>query len=440
MSVDIIEVKLWGKTVGAIEWDSHERIANFNYDDEFIISGLEVSPFMAPLGDRIYRGRREEAFDGLPEFIADSLPDKFGNAIITAYFDKKGITAPNMTPLDRLAYIGERAMGALTYHPMIDHKEKKELDAINLSELVSAARRAISGNLNQNDKQSEEALNKMLSVGISAGGARAKAVINYNPETGEMKSGQFPANEGYEPWLIKFDGVGKDNALGTSEKYGRIEYAYHLMASDAGINMSQCKLLEENGRAHFMTKRFDRNGKDPLHMQSFCAMKGLDFNMNNLHSYEQYFHTVQTLTEDATQVEQAIKRCFFNVTARNQDDHTKNLSFLMDKKGEWSIAPAFDVTHAFNPNDGWTSAHQMSVNGKFRDISVNDLIASASDFLSHSEAIEILETVLSTVEKWGVYAGEAGLSELNASLIQENHRAQKMRAELDSISRPSLTP
>lgn len=440
MSVDLIEVRLWGKPVGAIEWDSQERIANFNYDDEFIVSGLEVSPFMAPLGDDVYRGRREEAFGGLPEFIADSLPDKFGNAIITAYFDKKGITAPNMTPLDKLAYIGERAMGALTYHPMIDHKEKRELDAINLSELVSAARRAISGSLSQDDRQSEEALNKMLSVGISAGGARAKAVINYNPETGEMKSGQFPADEGYEPWLIKFDGVGKDNALGTSEKYGRIEYAYHLMASDAGIDMSQCKLLEENGRAHFMTKRFDRNGKDSLHMQSFCAMKGLDFNMNNLHSYEQYFHTVQTLAEDASQLEQAIRRCYFNIAARNQDDHTKNLSFLMNKQGEWSIAPAFDVTYAYNPDDGWTSAHQMSVNGKFRDISAADLIAATSDFLSDSEAAEILEEVLNTVEKWMSYADKAGLSEKNASHIQKNHRVHKMMSELDLTSGSVLTP
>ncbi|MCX4190281.1 type II toxin-antitoxin system HipA family toxin [Methylophaga sp. OBS3] len=425
MSLDLIEVKLWGKTVGAIQWDNHERIANFNYDDEFIASGLEVSPFMAPLDERIYRGRREEAFAGLPEFIADSLPDKFGNAIITAYFDKKGITVPNMTPLDKLAYIGERAMGALTYDPMIDHMDKQELDAINLSELVSAARQAISGNLHKNDKQSEEALNKMLSVGISAGGARAKAVINYNPETGEMKSGQFPAEEGYEPWLIKFDGVGKDNALGTSENYGRIEYAYYLMASDAGVDMSQCQLLEENGRAHFMTKRFDRTGKDSIHMQSFCAMKGLDFNMNNLHSYEQYFHTVQTLTEDASQLEQAIRRCFLNIAARNQDDHTKNFSFLMNKQGEWSIAPAFDVIYAFNPNDGWTSAHQMSVNGKFKGISATDLITATSDFLSHSEAVKILEEVLGTVDKWMSYADRAGLSGKHASLIQENHRSNK---------------
>lgn len=432
MSIDIIEVKLWGRSVGAVVWDDRERIANFNYDDQFIASGLQISPFMAPLDGRVYRGRREEAFSGLPEFIADSLPDKFGNAIITAYFDKQGITAPDMTPLDKLAYIGERAMGALTFHPVIEHKNSIELDAISLSELVSAARQAISGNLNQNDAQSKKALNKMLSVGISAGGARAKAVINYNPETGEMRSGQFDVEEGYEPWLIKFDGVGKDNALGVSEKYGRIEYAYHLMAVAAGINMSECQLLTENSRAHFMTKRFDRDGSRRIHMQSFCAMKGLDFNMNSLHSYEQYFHTVQELTRDASQLEEAVRRCFFNVVARNQDDHTKNLSFLMDEKGEWSIAPAFDVSYAFNPNDGWTSAHQMSVNGKFKDISADDLFASVSEFLSLNEATDILNDVMEAVEKWMVSADEAGLSEDNALHIQKNHRATTFREALDS--------
>lgn len=431
--IDIIEVKLWDKSVGAIAWDSRDQIASFNYDDEFIALALEVSPFMAPLGDQVYRGRREEAFGGLPEFIADSLPDKFGNAIITAYFDKKGITAPTMTALDKLAYIGERAMGALTFHPMIDHKDKQELDPINLSELVSAARRAISGNINKDDKESEAALNKMLSVGISAGGARAKAVINYNPDTGEMKSGQFSADDGCEPWLIKFDGVGKDNALGMSEKYGRIEYAYHLMANEAGINMSQCQLLEENERAHFMTKRFDRDGANRIHMQSLCAMKGLDFNMNTLHSYEQYFHTVQTLTEDASQLKEAVRRCFFNIAARNQDDHTKNLSFLMNKQGEWSLAPAFDVTYAFNPNDGWTSAHQMSVYGKFSEISVADLLASTSDFLSTIEATDILDDVLNAVEKWASFAGEAGLSDDDSSHIQNNHRAYNFRSGLSHL-------
>lgn len=421
-AIDAVNIKLWGITVGATMWDGDLKRAVFNYEEDFEKRGLQVSPFMTPVGHELYFGRREEAFAGLETFIADSLPDKFGNTIISAYFDRLGRKPSELTPIDRLAYIGERAMGALVFEPEVKLGGKKDAEAIVLSQLVAAARKAIDGNLNDNDAETEEALNRLISVGISAGGARAKAVINYHPETGEMKSGQFPAEEGFEPWLIKFDGVGKDSALGASEKYGRIEYAYYLMAKAAGIEMTTCRLLNENGRAHFMTKRFDRDGAERIHMQSLCAMKGLDFNMSTAHSYEQYFQTILELTEDASQVQEGIKRCFFNVLARNQDDHTKNVSFLMNREGEWRIAPAFDVTYAFNPNDGWTSAHQMSINGKFRGINTKDLLASAKGFASTIRAKNILEEVKEAVMNWSEFAGEAGLTHEESHFIKENHR------------------
>lgn len=433
MQVDLLEIRLWGKPLGAMRWDSANQIAEFNYHDDFIASGLAVSPFMAPLTDEVYLGNRTEAFAGLPEFIADSLPDKFGNAIISAYFETEGISGAALTPLDKLAYIGDRAMGALTFHPVIDNAANKNVEAIAFSDLVSAARKAIGGHLDRNDQETEKALHDILSVGISAGGARAKAVINFNRETAEMTSGQFNIKPGFEPWLLKFDGMGKDEALGNTEMYGRIEYAYYLMATSAGITMMPSRLLEENGRAHFMTKRFDRQRPNELttansgqfdgrlHLQSYCAMKSADFNFNAVHSYESYFMTVQTLLESAVDLEQAFKRCCFNVIARNQDDHTKNLSFMMDHTGQWFLSPAYDVTYAYNPNHGWTAAHQMSVNGKFSDIQRSDLLLAGADFLSKAKRVNAYREVLEAVKNWPDFAKDAGLPEDAISTLAMHH-------------------
>jgi serine/threonine-protein kinase HipA len=432
MSIDLVEVRLWGDTVGVLQWEPERNLSVFEYDDLFIRSGLNVSPFEAPLSGALIEGNRSEAFDGLPPFIADSLPDRFGNAIINAYFDKAGISKVNLTPLDRLSYIGERAMGALTYHPVIENKKLSSNISLQASELVEAARKALSGHLIDNSDEATTALNNLLSVGISAGGARAKAVINLNNQTGEIRSGQFKCEPGFEAWLIKFDGVGKDDALGSSQHYCRIEYAYSLMAKQAGIEMSECCLFEEGGRAHFLTKRFDRDSDgEKIHMQTLCAMKGMDFNFNKSHSYEQYFDTVQQLLEDNSQTEQAIRRSFFNIIARNQDDHTKNLSFLMDKQGRWSLAPAYDVTYAFNPDNKWTSAHQMSLNGKFEGHDINDLRAVASRYISERRADAILDEVVSSVKKWPLFAEEAGLSKAHSDRIKDNHRRLVDNVNLD---------
>jgi len=423
MTIELVEVLLWNKTVGAAALLANGSI-EFNYDDNFISQGLEVAPFLAPLSFNVIKGKSGETYYGLPEFLADSLPDKFGNAIIDAFFAKKGIDKFSLTALDKLSYVGNRAMGALTFKPAEQvNNQPVHHDVLEIAGLVEQARHALSGNL---DASPEDSLNAILSVGISAGGARAKAVIAYQPLTGEVRSGQVDAPKGFEHWLLKFDGVGEDLALGVSQKYGRIEYAYFLMAKKAGVLMADSQLLKENGRAHFMTKRFDRVGNEKLHMQSLCAMASLDFNLSGAHSYEQYFTTTQNLTNDNSQVEQAILRCFFNIVSRNQDDHTKNLSYLMGKEGQWSLSPAFDVTYAFNPDNKWTRKHQMSLAGKVENFTVEDLIDSASAFITKAKASALLEKVNEAVSLWPEYASEAGLESEESQFISQNHQFMKL--------------
>lgn len=430
MTITTVEVRLWGQMVGAAAVMPNGAI-NFNYADEFITSQLEVAPIVAPLSNAVINGVSGDTFYGLPEFLADALPDKFGNAIIDAWFAKKGVSKFSLTAIDRLCYVGSRAMGALTFHPASQtNGDMMHEHPLVLSSLVDQARSALSGNLKD---EPEAALNDILSVGISAGGARAKAVIAYNEATGEVRSGQIDAPEGFSHWLLKFDGVGRDDALGTTEKYGRIEYAYYLMAQAANIEMSRSRLLEENGRAHFMTQRFDRNGNDKIHLQSLCAIASLDFNLSGAHSYEQFFTVTQALTTDNQAVEQAVKRAFFNIISRNQDDHTKNMGYLMSKEGNWSLSPAYDITHAYNPESRWTRLHQMSFAGKVEGFDTEDLINTASQFISESSAYEILEEVNNAVSDWALHGKKAGLTDDDIALIAQHHR--KLEVSLPKPSR-----
>lgn len=418
MAIEMVEVKLWGEQVGVAE--RVDGKVYFDYFDSFRAKGLEIAPFTAPLSLQIKEGKSGDTFYNLPEFLADALPDKFGNAIIDAYYAQKGISTFSLSALDRLCYVGSRAMGALTFHPAEetgnDHHHE---DALELSRLVEQARHAITGDLKDSP---EDTLNEILSVGISAGGARAKAVIALNNDKSEVRSGQVDAPEGFEHWLLKFDGVGKDSALGVSEHYGRIEYAYSLMAKEAGVTMAKSGLLKESSRAHFLTKRFDRNGNDRIHMQSLCAMASMDFNLAGAHAYEQFFSVTQQLTENYASVEQAIRRAFFNIIARNQDDHTKNIAYLMDKKGQWSLAPAYDVTYAFNPSNRWTREHQMTLAGKASEFKINDLVRAASHFLSAHDAKKIIEEITSVVADWPTYGKEAELSNELIQKVTDNHR------------------
>jgi serine/threonine-protein kinase HipA len=413
--VQVIEVRMWGSRVGAVAPDPTLDCYAFAYDPAWRRERIEVAPLTMPISDRrdifVFPVLPRETYLGLPAMLADALPDDFGNALIDAWMATKGIEKNSITVLDRLAYMGKRGMGALEFHPARgSHKESAT--PIAMKALVEEARRLVQGNFSV-DNETKAALANIIKVGTSAGGARAKAVIAWNPKTDEVRSGQFDVAPGFDHWLLKFDGVGKDKELGTGEGYGRIEYAYSLMAKAAGITMSSCRLLEENGRAHFMTRRFDRDvttsGQTRKHhVQTLCAMNHLDFRQRGTHAYAQLFLTIARLKLGDEAVSQAFRRMAFNVRSRNCDDHTKNFAFLLKQGRSWELAPAYDVTHAFNPKGEWTYQHLMSVNGKFQGITRDDLLEDADRF-SVRKPREILAEVQAALENWPEFALQAGM-------------------------------
>jgi serine/threonine-protein kinase HipA len=410
-----IEVRIWGRRVGAVALDPRLGYYAFEYDPEFVASGVELTPLKMPLaGARepfIFADLPELTFKRLPAMLSDALPDDFGNGLIDAWMARQGVEKRNITALDRLAYMGKRGFGALEFKPARGSSTGSET-AIKLSKLVEAARAAVRGTLGK-DELARSALNQIIQVGTSAGGARAKAAIAWNPRTGGIRAGQFDVEDGFEHWLLKFDGMGADRELGGSQDYGRIEYAYHLMARDAGIQMAACRLLEENGRAHFMTRRFDREGNRKHHIQTLCAMAHLDYRQKSTHDYSQLFQTIDQLGLDYAAREQAFCRMVFNVLAANCDDHTKNFSFVLREGSAWELAPAYDVTFAHNPQGEWTSQHLMSVNGKFKDITRADLLAVADRF-GIGSAAKVIRRVSEAIGQWPRYAREAGVSDNEA--------------------------
>nr|WP_281719515.1 type II toxin-antitoxin system HipA family toxin [Nitrosomonas nitrosa] len=417
--LNAVEVRLWGRTVGAVAaLPGKPGFFRFQYASDFAAAGLELSPLKMPLQARStysFPGLAQQTYYGLPGLLADSLPDRFGNALIDEYLVRKGSSIDDITSLQRLVYVGKRAMGALEYEPAIHDIGLPEAAApIEMAILVENARRALRGEFS-NVAQS------MIDVGSSAGGARAKAVIGWNPADNSIVSGQFDLPDGYEHWLLKFDGVGDDGILGKTTGFGRIEYAHYLMARDCGIDMSECRLLEEGGRAHFMSKRFDRIGNDKLHAHSLCGMQHMDFNMPYVHSYEGFFRTVLQLNLGADAIKQAWLRCVFNVMARNCDDHTKNIAFLMDATGTWSLAPAYDLCFAHNPAAGkWTRQHQMLIAGKGEGITRDDLLQLGDSFSIH-DARGLLDQVAGVIAEWPAYAATAGVDEREARRIQDFH-------------------
>jgi len=423
--VDVIEVLLWGKRVGATTADPALGCYAFEYEPAWKRRDIELAPLTMPLSDRrqtfTFPALPKLTYFGLPSMLADALPDDFGNALIDAWMATKGIEKNAVTVLDRLAYMGKRGMGALEFRPARgSHIESSA--PIEMKQLVEEARRLVQGSFAV-DHEAKAALANIIKVGTSAGGARAKAVIAWNPETDEVRSGQFDTAPGFEHWLLKFDGVGKDKELGTGEGYGRIEYAYHLMAKQAGVLTSSCRLLEENGRAHFMTKRFDRediHGKTQKHhLQTLCAMNHLDFRQRGTHAYEQLFMTIGKLVLDDEARSQTFRRMAFNVMARNCDDHTKNFAFLLKQGHSWQLAPAYDVTHAYKPNGEWTYQHLMSVNGKFQDITRADLMEVADRF-GVRRSQDALADVRAALANWSSFAKDAGMtSSLSDEVAQD---------------------
>lgn len=423
-------VMLWGRRIGAVSWDEARALGVFQYDPEFVGAGIEIAPLKMPVREAPYEfpALRKETFKGLPGMLADALPDKFGSRLIDAWLAETGRNAERFSPVDRLCYIGNRGIGALEFEPTVRKATRsKKLEVAQLAELANKVldeRENLAGRLGGED--GAKALEDILNVGTSAGGARAKAVLAWNRESGEFRSGQVKVDEGYEHWLLKFDGVSnnRDKELADPQGFGKIEYAYHLMALEAGIDMSECRLHHEGGRSHFMTRRFDRDGQGrKIHMQSLGAMQHFDFNDPVSYSYEQAILTIRDLRLGMDVVEQQYKRAVFNVVARNQDDHVKNISFLMDKSGSWQLSPAYDLAYSYNPLGSWTRNHQMSMAGKRNEFSHDDLMVFASNAgLKPARARQAIEEVAASVEKWRSHAEKADVEPSDVTRIQKTFR------------------
>ncbi len=427
----IAAVHLWGRAIGAVGWDDDAGLAHFEYEPEFIDSGIEVAPITMPLSDRIYSfpALSRETFHGLPGLLADSLPDDFGNALIDAWLAKEGRDPLGFNPVERLCYTGSRGMGALEYAPAQGpsgtNSAHVDIEAlVELAGEILTRRNLLEGRFTPSDRESS--LRDILRVGTSAGGARAKAIVAWNPATGEVRSGQVGAGEGFSYWLLKFDGVSgnRDKELDDPHGFGLIEYAYHLMGVAAGIEMTECRILEENHRHHFMTRRFDRGhtGKK-IHMQSLGGMAHFDFKQAGAHSYEQAMLTIRKLDMPMDSLEEQFRRMAFNILGRNQDDHVKNIAYLMDRSGRWSFSPAFDLTYSYNPSGAWTSSHQLSLNGKRDNFGLEDFkVCAKTTAMKRGRAVDILEQVQGAVRKWKQFANEAGVNDDVADRIANVHR------------------
>ena len=422
----VLKITLWGKDVGAIVWDNERNTAVLEFFDSFANNRLDIAPLTKPLED-LQRGERifsfptlnTKTFQGLPGLIADSLPDDYGNTVIDEWFSSKNISA-QITPIDRLMYMGKRAMGALEYEPVITEPLLNESTALEIKELATIAesvlneREKFQARLSENKKE----LVDILKVGTSAGGAKPKAIIAYNENTNEVRSGQVKAPKGFSYWLLKFDGLEAGKIKENPAGIGRIEYAYHKMALDCGIQMTECRLWHEGNKAHFMTKRFDRNDQgEKTHTQTLCAMAHYD--RDKRYSYEQVFEVMRKLYLSYPEMEQMFRRMVFNVITRNHDDHTKNHAFMMDKQGHWALAPAYDLCYSYSPSGTWTRLHQLSLNGKREKFTHSDLLSTAkkADIRNPKQIIEQISGVVST---WKQYASAFEVPDRYIRQIAEN--------------------
>ena len=418
--MDVAEVKIWGELAGAVSWNNKTGLASFEYDSDFKKLNWDLAPLKMPILSskkvisfpelRKDKNAEFDTFKGLPGLLADVLPDKYGNQLINLWLAQQGRPQDSMNPIEMLCFIGTRGMGALEFEPTT-FKESKRTFSIEIESLVDIAHKILSGreaftaNL---QKDEEKAVMEILKIGTSAGGARPKAVIAYNEKTGEVKSGQTKAPNGFDQWLIKLDGV-SDVQLGVSKGYGRVEMAYYNMAIACGVEMMPSRLLEENGRAHFMTKRFDREGGDiKHHIQTFCALKQFDYNLITSFSYEQLFQTMRELKLSYPDAEQMYRRMVLNVIARNCDDHTKNFSFRLKKGAKWELAPAYDVCHAYKPDHRWVSQHALSINGKRTAITKDDLLIIGKS-IKNKKAASIIDEISDTVSQWKKFANDANV-------------------------------
>ena len=409
--VDIAKVKLYGQDLGTFRWDERYAVARFEYADSFVGRGIEPDPIMMTVREgRVYSfsdiGR--ETFKGLPGMLADSLPDTYGRALFDRWLALTGRHSGNA--IETLCFLGKRCMGALEFEPAMDvpynSSTKIEIDAlVNVASEALAQKKDFGANLSDDKKA---AIAEIVRLGTSAGGQRAKAIIAYNKQTGEVLSGQIDAPAGFDYYLIKLDGVTAEAGFRETQNFGRLEYSFYKLVKECGIDMSECSLIEENGRAHFLTKRFDRVNGEKVHMQTLCAVAHYDYRLLRAYSYEQAFNVMRTLRLPYSQAQEMFRRIVFNVVVRNQDDHTKNISFLMDKNGKWRLSPAYDMGFAYNPDGGWTSQHQMSVNDKFDGITKEDLLELAKRN-NIKEAAEIIEQISTFASGWRNIARDCGV-------------------------------
>ncbi|MDE6582695.1 MAG: type II toxin-antitoxin system HipA family toxin [Duncaniella sp.] len=406
--VDIAKVNLYGQHIGTVRWDNIRNTALFEYTENFIGKGIEPSPLLMPVSrGRIYSfgniGR--ETFKGLPGMLADSLPDTYGRALFERWLALTGRHSGNS--VETLCFLGKRCMGALEFEPAMnvpyDRNVKIEIDTlVNTARAALSEKNSLATNL---DADKRSAIAEIVRLGTSAGGQRAKAIIAYNEDTGEVRSGQIEAPEGFDYYLIKLDGVTAEAGFRDTQNFGRLEYSFYKLVRKCGIEMADCRLIEENGRAHFLTRRFDRIAGEKIHMQTLCGIAHYDYRMPHSYSYEQAFNIMRFLHLPYSQAQEMFRRMVFNVVVRNQDDHTKNISFLMDRSGKWRLSPAYDMGFAYNPAGGWTSQHQMSINGKFDDITRKDLLAFAKNN-NIKEAAEIIDSIIDSAAQWDVIAKE----------------------------------
>lgn len=431
VGTELLEVWAWGRLVGACALDPSKGAYAFEYAPGWLDEGVELAPIHLPRAPGVFAFPSLDAatYHRLPPLLADALPDRFGNAVVDAWMARRGVAARVITPLDRLAYTADRAMGALEFRPPLA-PEAPPPTVVELADLVDTARRSLTGELTDG-AEAEASLERLVQVGTSAGGARAKAVIAYDPVTSRIRSGQHEAPDGFEHWLIKLDGVdvdpSREAALGPGRGYASIELGYHRMALDAGVDMSECRLLPEGPRTHFLTRRFDRVGTSgKLHLLSLCGLAHLDFNHAGAHGYEQYLSTVGELGLGPDARAQAFRRAVFNVAAVNRDDHTKNLAFLCDPDGTWRLAPAYDLTFAYNPAGAWTARHQMSIGGKTEGIALADLEELGDRFAVPAHR-SVIADVLAAVDRWPAHAEEAGVAGDVAARIGEVHRRFRPR-------------
>ena len=427
-ALTVAAVNLWGRRIGAVSQEGAGETAVFQFDPAFRDARIELSPLRMPVRTAPYSfpTLAFDSFRGLPGMLADSLPDDFGNAVIDAWLARQGRRADSFGAVERLCYIGSRGMGALEFQPTLGPTSRaaEELEVSVLVELaaeVLADREGLDASLASSDRG--QAIQDILLVGSSAGGARAKAVIAYDPTTGSVRSGQLDAPPGFEHWILKFDGVDSHREVGESRGYGAVEYAYANMARAAGIQTTDCRLLEEGGRRHFMTRRFDREGNRRLHMQSLAGLAHFDFRQAGAYSYEQALQVIRQLGLSHAAVEEQFRRMVFNIVARNQDDHVKNIAFLMAQDGSWALSPAFDITYAYNPTGVWTREHQMSLAGKRDNFTVTDLLATArTASLARNVAPRIVGEVTAAVADWSAFTAQAGVPEATAAAIARTHR------------------